>query len=89
MKDSKKVFKRMGIEGIAICAACCLLPVATAMFGIGALTLIAAYLEWVGIIVMVIGALSFGVLYFRKRQAPACDIDCACKENEALSSPEK
>ena len=85
MKDSKSLFKKLGLMGVSLCAACCLLPIVAAMFGVVALTAIGAYLEWAGIVSMLLAAVFFGVYYFRKRQPPACDIDCACKEDSTLS----
>jgi hypothetical protein len=85
MKDSKNLFRKLSIIGIGLCAACCLLPIAAVTFGVGAFTVLSAYLEWTGIAAMVLAVISFGVYYLRKRQAPACDIDCACKEENTLS----
>jgi hypothetical protein len=85
MKDSKNIFKKLGLIGIGLCVACCLLPIAAVMFGVGALTVISAYIEWVGVLAMLFAAVSFGIYYFRKRQAPACDIDCPSKEVGKIS----
>ena len=89
MKDSKNLFKKLGLIGIGLCAACCLLPIVPVIFGVGALTAISAYLEWAGIVTMLLAAVFFGVYYFRKRQAPACDIDCACKEDSKLTKAKR
>lgn len=85
MKDSNSFFKKLGLIGIGLCAACCLLPIAAVIFGLGALTVISAYIEWVGIIAMMLAVLSFGIYLLKKRQAPACDIDCASKEENTVS----
>jgi hypothetical protein len=83
MKDSKNLFKKLGLIGIGLCAICCLLPLAAVMFGLGALTVISAYLEWAGILAMTSAAVFFVIYYVKKQQAPACDIDCGCKEENA------
>lgn len=80
MKDSTKLFKKLGFIGVGLCAACCLLPIAGLMFGMGALTFFSGFLKWAGIIAMISAALFFGICYFRSKKAPACDVDCACKE---------
>jgi hypothetical protein len=54
------------------------------MFGVGALSVMAAYLEWVGIAAMLMALLSLGFYYFKKQKAPACDIDCTCKDKDTL-----
>lgn len=79
MKDSKRLFRNLGFIGVGLCAACCLLPIAGVMFGMGALTFVAGFLEWAGIIAMVGAVASFGMYYFRSRKPQACDVDCACK----------
>jgi hypothetical protein len=80
MKDSKNIFKKLGLIGVGLCAACCLLPTAAVTFGVGALTVVSAYSQWIGIIATVIAVLLFGIYYFRKRQGAACDLDCTCNE---------
>jgi hypothetical protein len=60
------------------------LPIVAATFGVGALTALTAYIEWVGIITMILSIAFFGFYFFRKRQAPACDIDCASKDKKEL-----
>jgi hypothetical protein len=82
MKESRNVFKRLSLLGIGLCAACCLLPVAAMMFGVGALTALNAFLEWTGIITFLLAIVFFVIYYMRKKRAHACDVDCACKENE-------
>ena len=85
MKDSKNIFKKIGLIGVGLCAACCLLPIAAVTFGVGALTVISAYIEWVGVVAMIIALMFFGIYYFRKKNAPVCDIDCDCKEEGNMS----
>jgi hypothetical protein len=84
MKDSKKVFKRLGLLGIGLCTLCCLLPIFAVMFGVGALSVMAAFLEWAGITAMVMALLFSAYYYFKKQKAPACDIDCTCKDKDTL-----
>lgn len=80
MKDSRNLFKKLGFIGVGLCAACCLLPIVGVMLGVSALTFLTGFLEWAGIIAMIGAALFFGIYYFRSKKAPACDVDCACKE---------
>lgn len=83
MKDSKQIFKRLGIIGVGLCAACCMLPMVAVFFGAGLMTFVSSFLEIAGIIAMLSSIILF-VIYFMKkrRRAPACDIDCGCKEHE-------
>ena len=69
MKDSKSIFKKVGLIGIGLCAVCCLLPIATVAFGVGALTAVSAYLEWVGILAMVVTLIFFAIYYLKKSKA--------------------
>jgi hypothetical protein len=85
MKDSKKLLKNLGFIGVGLCAACCLLPIVGVMFGMGALTFLTGFLEWAGIIAMIAAVLFFGVYYVRSQKAPACDINCACKEEKDVT----
>ena len=84
MKDSKNIFKKLGIIGIGLCAACCLLPIVGVMFGVGALTFISGFLEIAGIIAMVGAVVFFAIYFVRSKKAPACDIDCACKDEKEV-----
>jgi hypothetical protein len=68
MKDSKKLVKSLGFIGVALCAACCLLPGAGVLAGIGALTLLAGFLEWAGIIAIVAAIVFVGIHYFKNRK---------------------
>lgn len=82
MKDSKSFSKKLGFVSIGLCAACCLFPITGAMFGLGTLTMIAGFLEWAGIISMFAAIVFFTIFLFRSRKTPACDVDCACKEEK-------
>ncbi len=87
MKDSKKLFQRLGIMGMSICAACCLLPVVAVVFGMSTLTAIAVYLEWIAVAAIALAILFFALYYLRKRnEAPACDIDCARNNETSVDS---
>lgn len=87
MKDSKNLFKRLGFIGIGLCAACCLLPIVGVLFGMGALTFISGFLEVAGIIAMLAAVVFFAVYFVRsKRAAPACDIDCSCKDDKIVEN---
>lgn len=81
MKDSKSVFKKLGFIGVGLCAACCLLPIVGVLFGMGALTFISGFLEMAGIIAVLAAVIFFAIYFLRSRKAPACDIDCGCKED--------
>ena len=85
MKDSKNVFKRLGLIGVGLCAACCLLPIVGVLFGIGALTFISGILEVAGIIAMIAAVIFFAVYFYKSKKAPACDIDCACKDEKEIN----
>jgi len=82
MKDSNNVFKKAGLTGVGLCAACCLLPIAGLIFGMGPLNYIAGFLEWACIAAMTSAVIFFGVYLFKKRRPATCDIDCECKEDK-------
>lgn len=88
MKDSKNIFKKIGLIGAGLCAACCMIPISAVTFGVGALTMITAYVEWVGLIVIMTAVVFFGNYYFRRKNAQACNIDCACKGGKNMSKRE-
>jgi hypothetical protein len=80
MKDSRGFYRKLGFIGVGLCAACCILPIVGVVFGMGALTFLAVFLEWVGAILVIAAATFFGIYYFRNKKAPACDIDCSSRE---------
>lgn len=82
MKDSKNLFKKLGFVGIGLCVACCLLPVVGVLFGMGALTISSGFLEVAGIIAMGAAVVFFALPYLRKTKAPACELDCDCKNEK-------
>jgi protein-S-isoprenylcysteine O-methyltransferase Ste14 len=86
MKDSKNIFKRLGIIGIGLCAACCILPVVGLLFGVGAFTFISGFLEIAGVIALIAAVVFFAIYLVRTRKASACDIDCACKEDKGVKT---
>ena len=86
MKDSIDMFKKLGFIGAGLCAACCMLPIVGVMLGVGSLTFLTGFLEWAGIVAMVSAIVFFGIYYFRKRKAPACDIGCDCKSRDVTVS---
>jgi hypothetical protein len=55
------------------------------LFGVGALTFISDFLEWVGIISMAAALVFLVIYYVRSKKAPACDIDCACRDKKGAS----
>lgn len=85
MKNSKSFLKKLGLIVIGLCAACCLLPFTAVIFGFGALAALSTYIEWIGILALIIAGISFGINQFRKRQAPACDTDCSGKEETRVA----
>lgn len=84
MRESKKMFKGLGLIGISLCVACCALPLVGVMLGVGALSVISMYFEWAGIAALVLALVFFGLYYFKKKQAPSCDIDCGCKPEDNM-----
>lgn len=81
MKKTKNLFKSFGFVSIGLCAVCCALPIIGVTMGIGTLTMLSAYIEWAGIVTVIISAVLFAIYSLQKRKKQACDIDCACKEN--------
>lgn len=76
------MFKGLGIIGFALCAACCTLSIIGVMVGVGSLSVLSRYFEWAGIAAMVLALAFFGIYYFRKKQAPVCDVNCGCKSED-------
>jgi hypothetical protein len=81
--QSNSLFKKFGFVGIALCAICCALPIAGAVFSIGALTVLAHYFKWAGLIAIVLALTFFIIQSVSEKKKPACDTDCNCKaENQ-------
>lgn len=79
-KVNNKKFKALGIAGITLCALCCLLPIAGAIFGFAALASLATHLEKLAIAFLALSAIGFGIYLLKKtKKAKACTTDCTCK----------
>lgn len=81
MRKVKNLFKSFGFISIGLCALCCVLPIIGMTMGIGTLTALLVYIEWAGIVAVIVTAILFVIYFLQKRKRHACDIDCACKEN--------
>lgn len=79
MKHSNNLFKRSGLILIAVCVACCSFPVMGVLLGIGTLSVMAPYIKWAGIVLLVLSVASFTFYYFKRKSVPACDINCESK----------
>src|SRR5688572_4494266 len=78
-----KTAKTLGLLGLSLCALCCALPIIGIIGGASILTALAMYAERIAVAFLILSATSFGIWLYRKRQAPACSIDCSCKtEND-------
>jgi hypothetical protein len=86
MKDSKKLFKHLGFIGVGLCAACCLFPIVSVLFAMGAFTFLTRFLEWAGIAAMVAAAVFFGIYFFKNKKFQACDVECTCKDENEVKS---
>jgi hypothetical protein len=78
-KEPGKLAKSLGLVGIGLCALCCALPIIGIVGGAGILASIALYAEKIAVVLLIVSAASFAVWFYKKRQAPACDINCECK----------
>lgn len=77
--------KKLGLLGIGLCGICCALPLIGAVIGISSLTVIAFYLEKIGIVLIGIAGIFF--LYYRYKQtqsAKACNVNCDCNGSEPV-----
>jgi hypothetical protein len=79
MKDSGFFFKSVWFVGIGLCGACCLLPITVVMFGMGVLTFLTGFLQWVGIISLIGAVVFITSRYLRSGKAHSCNVDCGCK----------
>ena len=84
MKQPKNALRNFGLLSIGLCALCCALPIIGMTAGIGALTILSKYIELAGIVALVFAGISFIIVFTRKRNPPACDINCDCKEEVDL-----
>jgi hypothetical protein len=48
-----------------------------------ALTVIDGFLEWAGIISIIVALTFFGIYLAKKSKASACNIDCECNEESS------
>jgi hypothetical protein len=79
MKSAKNIFKNFGFLSIGLCALCCALPLIGVVAGMGSLALLAKYFELAAMGGLVLALAFFGIYLFRKKTAPACDVNCDCK----------
>lgn len=89
MEKTDKTAKKLGWVGIALCGLCCALPIFGAVAGISSLTAIAFYLEKIGILALGLAGIFFIYAFYQKKQATkdcttSCDINCDCKEENAV-----
>lgn len=89
MKESKNLFKRFGFAAIGLCIGCCAFPVVGVALGIGTLSVLSKYIEWAGMAALVLAIASFGIYFYKKKTAPACDIDCNSKTESNLTGQRK
>lgn len=85
-KEPGKLAKSMGLIGLGLCALCCALPIIAIVGGAGILASIALYAEKIALVLLIISAASFGIWLYRKKQAPACSVDCDCKPEQPVKS---
>jgi len=69
----------LGFLGIGLCALCCAIPIFGIIGGAGLLAGLAVYTEKIALILLVASLAAFGLAGYRRKKAPACDIDCECK----------
>ncbi|MEK7724142.1 MAG: hypothetical protein AAB336_07340 [Acidobacteriota bacterium] len=85
-KEEKSASGKLGLLGIGLCGLCCVFPIIGALIGISSFSLIAFYMEKLGIFVLVLALIFFVYDYFKKRQSEkSCEISCGgncdCKTN--------
>lgn len=76
----------MGLIGLGLCALCCALPIVGIIGGAGILATISLYAEKIALVLLIISAASFGIWLYKKKQAPACSVDCDCKPEQAVKT---
>lgn len=80
--------KNVGLLGLGLCALCCALPIIGIVGGAGVLATLALYAEKIALILLILSAAAFGIWQYRKRQPPACAVDCDCKtETKEVTKP--
>jgi hypothetical protein len=76
----KQPFTHLSLAGLGLCALCCALPVLGAVMSVGSLSVLAFYLEKVGIGLILLGVLLSFVFYLRNRKkAVECGPMCNCQ----------
>lgn len=83
VKEPGKTVKTLGIVGLSLCALCCALPIIGIVGGAGILSVVSLYAEKIAMVLLILSAAAFAVWFFRRRQAPACSVDCSCKEHQS------
>ncbi len=88
-KKASRFVKKLGFLGIGLCALCCALPVAGAIAGIGAFSVLAVYFEKIGLALLIASAGLLVVGLMRQRKADvsdsegsSCSTNCACQHND-------
>jgi len=83
--NSENAAKKIGILGMGLCVVCCAIPVLGLAGGGAGLAMLSLYAEKIALALFIISLSLFGFWYYRKRQAPACSIDCASKKETVNS----
>ena len=84
MKNTKRA-KWLGILGITLCGLCCALPIIGATIAMASLTIVAFYLEKLGLAAIALALISLLFVWYNRRpkrmtqQQNSCSIDCDCK----------
>jgi hypothetical protein len=94
-------FTKLGFAGIGLCALCCALPIVGTLAGISAFSLLAVYLEKIGLALLIasVGLLALAMLRKRARstqsasctsgsdtQGQSCSVDCTCQDGTTTAS---
>ena len=89
MKESKSMFKGPGFVGVALCAACCALPIFGVMLGVGALSVLSKYFEWAGVAALVFALVFLAIYYFKKRQTPSQQYERRLFRSQIIALPSR
>jgi len=90
MKDSKKMLKRFGFIGLALCTVCCALPFSGMALWVGGFAVFSQYFESAAIAALFLTLIFFGIVYFKKEKtAPACDINYKNKTHKNSTNHNK
>lgn len=85
-KEPGRMAKGIGLIGLGLCALCCALPIVGIVGWAGILATISLYAEKIALVLLIASAASFGIWLYRKKQAPACSVDCECKPEQQVKS---